>query len=287
MEEAALALAVVQLAGVMQAVTDADLARPWAWKAYEGEGIRFGMFRTMEELRELAVRLEMQRAAGNVPLTAAQRIFGQYHAAYRDLQAVMLGLTPQEMELPPAEGEWAAHKVLQHMIGADLGFSVSIRYGLQQHRAGTWKLEEMPGAARRLTGMMDEQIEAVLAGPLAGLQAFHQELHQTILQELSSYTDAELELGSMYWEPEPMSIRFRMGRFESHLRQHTVQMEKTLAGIGRAPNEARCLLRLIYAALAEVEASLIGDWDLGQAEREELAKTIRDRSREFKKILEG
>ena len=60
----------------------------------------------------------------------------------------------------------------------------------------------------------------------------------------------ELALPSMYWEEYQLSLRFRLHRFDSHLRQHTVQVDKALVEIGQAPTEARRLLRLIYAALA-------------------------------------
>jgi hypothetical protein len=51
-----------------------------------------------------------------------------------------------------------------------------------------------------------------------------------------------------------MPIRFRLHRFEEHLRQHTIQLDKTLAAI-RPPTEAHRLVRNIYNALADVESS--------------------------------
>jgi hypothetical protein len=51
-----------------------------------------------------------------------------------------------------------------------------------------------------------------------------------------------------------MPIRFRMHRFEGHLRQHTIQLDKTLAVI-RPPTEAHRLVRNIYNALADVETA--------------------------------
>src|SRR5258708_685683 len=90
-ENQALAHAVVSLAGRVAAWTDADLERPWEWKAYD-EGVRYALFRTMEELRELAATTSATRAGSGPPLTTAQRVLGQYHVAYRDLQAVLIGV---------------------------------------------------------------------------------------------------------------------------------------------------------------------------------------------------
>jgi hypothetical protein len=45
-----------------------------------------------------------------------------------------------------------------------------------------------------------------------------------------------------------------MHRFEEHLRQHTIQLDKTLAVIS-PPTEAHRLIRNIYNALADVETA--------------------------------
>ncbi len=47
------------------------------------------------------------------------------------------------------------------------------------------------------------------------------------------------------------------------MRQHTVQIDKTLAALGHGPTEARRLLRMIYGALAGAEGALIGAEDVG------------------------
>jgi hypothetical protein len=53
-------------------------------------------------------------------------------------------------------------------------------------------------------------------------------------------------------------IRFRLHRFESHMRQHTIQIDKTLMLLGQPPTEVKRLLRLTYAAWADAENALIG-----------------------------
>jgi hypothetical protein len=61
----------------------------------------------------------------------------------------------------------------------------------------------------------------------------------------------ELEQPAWFWDAEK-PIRFRMHRFEEHLRQHTIQLDKTLAVIC-PPTEAHRLVRNIYNALADIE----------------------------------
>ena len=64
-----------------------------------------------------------------------------------------------------------------------------------------------------------------------------------------------------------------MHRFEEHLRQHTIQLDKTLAVI-RPPTEAHRLVRNIYNALADVESADEPAEDL----RAPVATTISERA---------
>ncbi len=88
---------------------------------------------------------------------------------------------------------------------------------------------------------------------------FHREFHPKIVQEFSIITDNELELPSTFWEETRFPIRHRLHRYEAHFVQHTVQIDKTLVSIGQAPSETKRLIRYLFAALAEVEANLIGE----------------------------
>ena len=51
------------------------------------------------------------------------------------------------------------------------------------------------------------------------------------------------------------------------------------------PSEARRLLRLVYAALADVDSMIIGDWGHGKNGRNELAGKINVRADEVRAIF--
>ena len=87
-----LAHAVENFAALMLPLTEKDLERAWTWKDHYEEGIRFAFFVTLQELRHLAVTLSTLRPKP----TAAQHILSQYHAAYLDLQAAIVGITPED-----------------------------------------------------------------------------------------------------------------------------------------------------------------------------------------------
>ena len=281
-----LARAVEQFASLTQGVPDSALAREWAWGAYDSEGVRFAFFRTYEELCELATKIAAERLAHGPAVSTAQRILAQYHAAYRDLQAALLGIEADEAGRAPAEGEWSPRRVVAHIVGADLGFFGVIRYALDRHRSGDGRPAEVPDEAwDAMLGEDEASIVAKLDGPLEGILSYHETLHERVLREFSDISEEELAAPSIYWEGYEMSLRFRLHRFDSHLRQHTVQIDKTLEDIGHRPNEARRLLRLIYAALAEAEGATIGAWD-GSAElRHKVAETIAARTAEIADIL--
>ncbi|UCC61494.1 MAG: DinB family protein [Anaerolineae bacterium] len=281
-----LAQAVECFAQVTHDAPDVELDREWAWGAYDSEGVRLAFFRTYEELRELAARLATERAAHGPVTSTVQRILAQRHAAYRDLQAILLGIGTDEAEQVPAEGEWPLRQVMAHIVAAELGFFAVIKYALERHRSGDARPAKIPDEAwDALIGEDGATIEATLDGPLAGIQSYGQALHERVVQEFADVSEEELAAPSMYWEGYELSLRFRLHRFDSHLRQHIVQIEKTLAGIGRSPNEARRLLRLIYAALAEVEGVTIGAGQVGVGLRREAAEAIAARASEVASIL--
>lgn len=276
-----LSLAVENYCRLFLNVPESELERPWVWKDHDEEGIRFSFFVTLQELRALAVKLASERT----PPTPAQRILGQYHAAYLDLQAALLGLPPEEADKAPAQDEWSVRRAYAHLLGADLGFSGVIRNALAGHRAGTWKPDPMSDETEmRVMGMSEAEYHALTRGPLETMLAFHREFHPRLIAEFASITAAELDLPSAFWEETRFPIRHRLHRYEAHLVQHTIQIDKTRVAIGLAPNEPLCLIRKIYAALAEAESALIGMDQVSDASAE-LARSLNERTAEIKKIL--
>jgi len=278
--------AVEQLAAVAHSMPDPELDREWTWGAYDSEGVRFAFFRTYEELCELAATTAAERAARGPAPTTAQRILAQYHAAYRDLQAALLGTDGDVADQAPAEGEWPLRKVVAHIVGGDVGFYAVVKYALDRHRSGDGRPAEIPDEAwAAIVGQDVDSVRAILSGPLAGIRSYHETFHERVLREFAGISEEELAVPSMYWEDYAMSLRFRLHRFDSHMRQHTIQVDKTLDAIGRAPNEAKRLLRLIYGALAEAEGATIGTWEVGEELRRETAETIAARTDEIAGIL--
>jgi len=273
--------AVEGFANLMLPVQEKDLERTWVWKDHDEEGVRFAFFVTIQEVRQLAVQL----AANRKPLTQARHILGQYHKQYMDLQAAIFGLSKEDSERAPVEGEWPVRQVYAHILGADFGFRAVIRYALEGHRAGKWTPKPPPESEYpRLYGISESDYGDLMKGPLEALLVCHRELHPQIIQELDSITDQELDLPAAFWEETRFPIRHRLHRFEAHFIQHTVQIDKTMVAIEQAPSESKRLIRYLFAALAEVNANLIGE-NNPQEGCIQLAKTLNSRIEEIQSIL--
>jgi len=263
---------------------DTDLEFKWVWKDHESEGIRFAFFVTLQELRQLAVTL----STIHPKLTPARHILSQYHAAYMDLQATVMGISDEDAEKVPAEGEWQVRKVYAHILGADFGFTAIIRYALELHRAGKWTKGPIPESEYpRLYAISEADYDRLMNGPLSGMLAYHHDLHKRIIDEFAGIQDNELDLPSTFWEDTHFPIRHRLHRYEAHIVQHIVQIDKTLVANGQAPNESKRLIRQLYAALAEAEGMLIGTEKMDEGVIHETTSSISERTKEIEGILRG
>lgn len=270
-----LAAAVAYLAEATRQLSDADLSQPYRWGAHQ-EGVRFALLGAMHELRALAVHVAAARRRAGPPLTRAQHALGQYHAAYRDLDAALLGVTAEEYEQSPAPGEWPLRYVYGHMVGAERNFFALVHYGLRRQREGDALPAALPeGEANRLLGPLEAFGAIMDDGSYEAMAAYHAVEHDRAVAEFAGISDEAIDGPSLWWEDEPYTLEYRLHRMEAHLRQHTIQVEKSRDQLGRPATEARRLLRLVYNALAEVEAALIGAADLAAEERAATARSIR------------
>jgi hypothetical protein len=301
MTELNLTQAVEKFALMTCHLSDHDLDREWTWRAYS-EGVRFAMFRTYEELRTLAAQLIAERTTTGAPISTAHHTLAQYHAAYRDLQAILMERDETLLNKPPGPNEWPLRIILGHILIAEREFFARIWHAVQRYRSPDAAEEVASGQepqSSSLPGpveMTDEEVSAFVGSyeefertmnrlSIQGIMAFYDSLHKRVLRELTDIKGFELEAGSLWWEGSPYTVEFRLHRLDAHLRQHTIQIEKTLGALGDPPSEARRLLRLVYAALADVDSIIIGDWSVGKAQRRDLAGKISVRADEIAAIF--
>lgn len=283
--------AVEEFARQACSLSDADLEKPWTWNEYD-EGVRHAIFRTYEQLNELAARLEAARQTGPTPLSTAQRLLAVYHAGYRDLDALLLEIDDELGARQPGGEEWSLVQVLAHMIQAERSFFAITHYALQRVRGQGDLPLEMSEDAFGAFWAGDTFPRLREQGPFAELWAYYQSLHARVLAELGGTSEAELAAPTMFWEGTPYPVQYRLLRFDSHMRQHTIQIEKTLPRIGADRGEARLLVQRVYAALAGVEVATLGmgpadGQSFDQKAQQELADEIARRTVEVAAALRG
>jgi hypothetical protein len=83
-------------------------------------------------------------------------------------------------------------------------------------------------------------------------------------ERMAGLPDDRLDLGSA-WSGFHVSIGFRLGRWASHIREHTIQVEKTYALIGHVPSEPARLVRHVLAGYGRAEAVVFGRQGVDEA----------------------
>ena len=226
----------------------------WAWEAYEQ--VRYAFLETELELRQLAAEVMAARLQAGILPSKAHLILAQHQAAYRDFLALLIGVADEDIDTRPAPNEWHIRRIVQHVHRTERFFLIHILHAHKLHQQG---LPLQRPANWQEAAVEFNLIKSVSAeGTLAENWARYDKTHQQVLTTLTPFSEADLLLPSPMWEATHYPIRFRMHRFNSHLREHANQLQKTLVAIDRAPNEAKLLLRQLYGAWAAVEGNLIG-----------------------------
>ena len=60
------------------------------------------------------------------------------------------------------------------------------------------------------------------------------------------------------WSGGEVTVSFRIGRWASHIREHTIQVEKTLVMLDRPTTEVERLVRLIFEGYGRLEETVFG-----------------------------
>jgi hypothetical protein len=234
-------------------VADSALERPWPWRDGEVD-IRYGVYRQYEALEEAraAIRPLLAGLARLEP--PARPMLGAAAAARWELNGVLVGVSDEELDRDPGGGEWTLRQAIGHIIGGQRGYN----WG------SAWWLSRRDAPPEDYPKYIPEDVSI-------GMPSDDQEADGT-LAELRTRLDDMLDQGTVLfaglsaddmgvrarWSGIAVDIRFRLFRWASHIREHTVQVEKTLVMLGRPMSEAERIVRLVAAAYGRLEAELWG-----------------------------
>jgi hypothetical protein len=245
------------------------------------------LLRRVDHLEEHALQIEeLLRNRFELPRSQTQFIWGACQQSRGDLFAALVGLTDADLDAkaPDAPDEWPLRRILEHVNVVERYYTLDVQHALERFRAG-----EPHGA------LPDDELQVERPG--ASLNDLLDELDQTreaALTALSAVTDAELRAPAM-WGEVACDVRFLLMRCAHHEREHTDQIHKVRALIGKPRGEAARLLGVCWQRSGHLEGQLVGapddalDRDPGDGEQpiRGLLAHIGSAERFFKRMIEG
>jgi hypothetical protein len=245
-------------------VSDSTLELLWPWRGEEAD-VRYGFYRQSEALADTLALIRPLLEVARVHETPARPLVAAASAARWDLHGLLAGLTDDELDKDPGNGEWTVRQTLAHIVSVQRAYGVFTAWWLARRDAPT---DDFP---RQVPEELDAELPAEEAEGVGSVAEIQRRLDEIL--DLSAGVFAPLGaemLGTRArWAGIPVDVRFRLLRWASHLREHTIQVEKTLGFIGRPITEVERLLRVIAAAYGRLEEELFM-WPAGGVPAEAL-----------------
>jgi hypothetical protein len=219
------------------AALDAErLSHPWTFHGGKME-VRYALYRTLEDAQDVAVKV----AVATHP--EARRILALAQRAFGDLRGLMTGLPDELLDERPHEKEWSLRETLRHITWIERRYATQARYAADRRDGDPIRV-----ATDRLVPEADIDASGDALAILTRLAAARAESHRL----LDNVAPAALTRPTQ-WMHYDVDLRFRLHRFAAHVSEHTVQCEKTLATLGWRATEGRRIVRLVAAAIGEIE----------------------------------
>lgn len=251
----------------LREVPDSALEHTWQWRGGDLD-VRYGIYRQYEALED-ARALVRPLLASDLRASGAQGAPAEENAAWAeegparplvastsaarwDLHGLLAGLDDSDLDRDPGNGEWTLRQTLAHIVGGQRGYAWFTYWWLaQRDRPLDDFPERVPDDAQ--IDFPEEDTEGV--GTLEEIQRRFDDIVDLAGGVFANLGDEELAARGR-WSGILVDVRFRMVRWSSHIREHTIQVEKTLGYIGRPITEVDRLLRQIAAAYGRLEESL-------------------------------
>jgi len=248
----------------LRTISDAALTRPWRWKGDSEDEIRYGFYRINELIERAAIEATAAMREAGVDRGRAAEIAAAATAARWDLHGLLLPLADASWDADPGGGEWTIRQTLGHVIAGQRGYAA----------AGAWWQERAyraddPGLPKHAPESIFDELpseEAEAEGSPAEVRARLDDVVDRSTERLAGLPAERLAFGAR-WSGFAVDVGFRMGRWSSHIREHTIQVEKTLVMLDLRPTEVDRLVRLVLAAWGRAETVVYGGVEAADAMR--------------------
>jgi hypothetical protein len=216
--------------------------------------VRYAILRIADDDQEALEQVAAALAAVDWRPNAAQRLLGQAEVSRGALLGELIGLPDAALDQAPAPGEWPVRLVLGHTIVTERRYLQRTAWHVAEARAGRPTTAEPPPGS--VTPLADFQ-GADAAGDLATLRERLATVREAVLAGLAECDTTDLAAPTS-WAGYTVDVRFRLHRFASHERQHTVQLARTRRSIGLMPSEVQLLLAQAAVTRGHLLALLVG-----------------------------
>ena len=228
-----------RIAAELLAIGDDTLERDWRWRPSDTDDVelRYGFYAVHERLERAIGTIEVGRAGapdGDLPLgPAVPALGGDDRGALGPPRRPRRARHAETWDADPGGGEWTVRQTMGHIVSGQLSYSWY----------NAWYLSHpVPvGLAERPSDdvMPPEPTEEELATAPPPRSRRASIRSPTPRPSPSRALDAaSLDLGAR-WAGLPVSIADRLGRYGSHIREHTIQVDKTLAMLRRRTDRGR------------------------------------------------
>jgi len=234
----------------LREIPDGSLERVWKWRDGDVD-VRYGIYRQYEVVEDARARVQSLLAGASETETPARPLVAAASAARWDLHGLLAGLDDGDLDRDPGNGEWTVRQTLAHIVGGQRGYAWYTAWWLAQRDAPA---EDVPlSVPDDAIDLPEESTEG--EGSLADIQRRFDEIVDLSATAYAGLGAVELAARGR-WSGVPVDVRFRLVRWGSHIREHTIQVEKTLGFIGRPVTEVDRVLRLIADACGRLEENV-------------------------------
>jgi hypothetical protein len=239
--------AVREMGRLLRPFSDADLGLPWSWTGEGTEDVRTAAYLALAALHDGAGQAaDATRSAGLAAGPAGGALAAVSRARW-DLHGILGSLDGSMFDADPGGGEWTIREAVGHLTASQRSYAWFSAWWLAR-RDGPF-----PDAADPSHGDALPNEEAESSGSLPVVMDRIDALVD-IAVSLWSPADSDTLAVAARWSGFPVTLGFRTHRWATHMEEHTVQVDKTLAMLGAPIPEAHRLHRLLCRAWGDVEA---------------------------------
>lgn len=254
-------------AALFLSVPESSLEREWVWIG-EGEGdVRTGFYVAIQALEVAAGQVRRSLGSGASADGPAAGAISAATEARWDLHGLLAPLADEILDADPGGGEWTVRLTLGHILASQRAYAVFSAWWMSRREEADFPPSVPEALAKEMEAELPPKGE-VVAGSLAEVRSRLDGLVDLASGLWRQASDGELRV-SARWMGFPVTTGFRVGRWSTHMQEHTIQVEKTLALMRREPTEVERMVRLIYRAFGRMEGAM---WAAGAIDgREEAA----------------